>query len=209
MKRTMRWTCWLLTPAIVCLLGLSATRAAELPNILWITCEDTGPELGCYGDRYAQTPNLDRLAEKSLRYLHAWSNAPVCAPARTTIISGVYPTSMGAEHMRSEVRMPEFMKMYPQLLRERGYYCTNNSKEDYNLIKPGPVWDESSGKAHWKNRQPGQPFFAIFNITVSHESQIRVRPHTLVHEGRLYIIVSRQKEGIEVLRVTLESLTEP
>ncbi len=78
--------------------------------------------------------------------------------------------------------MPEFMKMYPQFLRERGYYCTNNSKEDYNLTKPGQVWDESSGKAHWKNRQPGQPFFAIFNITVSHESQIRTRPHTLVHD---------------------------
>lgn len=182
MKRTIRWTCRPLLLAVLYVSCLSVARAAELPNILWITCEDTGPELGCYGDRYAQTPNLDRLAATSLRYLHAWSNAPVCAPARTTIISGVYPTSTGAEHMRSEVRMPAFMKMYPQLLRERGYYCTNNSKEDYNLTKPGQVWDESSGKAHWKNRQPGQPFFAIFNITVSHESQIRVRPHTLVHD---------------------------
>ena len=78
--------------------------------------------------------------------------------------------------------MPPFMKMYPQFLRERGYYCTNNNKEDYNLEKPGQVWDDSSGKAHWKNRKPGQPFFAIFNITVSHESQIRVRPHTLKHD---------------------------
>ncbi len=155
---------------------------AELPNILWITCEDTGPELGCYGDKYAETPNLDRLASRGMRYLHAWSNAPVCAPARTTIISGVYPTSTGAEHMRSLVSMPGFMKMYPQLLRERGYYCTNNNKEDYNLDKPGKVWDESSGRAHWKNRRIGQPFFAVFNILVSHESQIRVRPHTLKHD---------------------------
>jgi len=154
----------------------------ELPNILWVTCEDTGPQLGCYGDAYAETPNLDRLAAKGMRYLNAWSNAPVCAPARTTIISGVFPTSMGAEHMRSQVAMPSFMRMYPQFLRERGYYCTNNSKEDYNLDKPGPVWDESSGKAHYKNRRPGQPFFAIFNITVSHESQIRSRPHTLKHD---------------------------
>ena len=155
---------------------------AELPNVLWITCEDTGPQLGCYGDQYAETPNLDRLASRGLRYLHAWSNAPVCAPARTTIITGVYPTSTGAEHMRSLVEMPAFMRMYPQLLRERGYYCTNNSKEDYNLEKPGKVWDDSSGKAHWKNRRPGQPFFAIFNLTVSHESQIRVRPHALKHD---------------------------
>jgi uncharacterized sulfatase len=160
----------------------SSAGAAELPNILWITCEDTGPELGCYGDKYAKTPNLDELAQRSLRYLTAWSNAPVCAPARTTIISGVYPTSTGGQHMRSEVRMPEFMKMYPQFLRERGYYCTNNNKEDYNLVKPGQVWDDSSGQAHWKNRPSGKPFFSIFNLTISHESQIRTRPHTLEHD---------------------------
>ena len=119
-----------------CGAAASSAAAAEHPNILWLTCEDTGPQLGCYGDRYAETPNLDRLAACSLRYLHAWSNAPVCAPARTTIISGVYPTSTGSEHMRSQVAMPSFMRMYPQILRERGYYCTNNNKEDYNLDKP-------------------------------------------------------------------------
>jgi len=176
------WKC-LLLPALGAMAMLAFPAAgAELPNILWITCEDTGPQLGCYGDQYAETPNLDRLASRGMRYLHAWSNAPVCAPARTTIISGVYPTSTGSEHMRSLVSMPGFMKMYPQLLRERGYYCTNNNKEDYNLDKPGKVWDDSSGKAHWKNRKPGQPFFAVFNIVVSHESQIRVRPHTLKHD---------------------------
>lgn len=173
---------WLLMFALACCLNGPSAGAAELPNILWITCEDTGPELGCYGDTYANTPNLDQLAQRSLRYLTAWSNAPVCAPARTTIISGVYPTSTGSEHMRSEVRMPEFMKMYPQFLRERGYYCSNNNKEDYNLTKLGQVWDDSSGKAHWKNRPAGQPFFAIFNLTISHESQIRTRPHTLEHD---------------------------
>lgn len=172
--------------AALCLIlaGLfcSPVGAAEQPNILWITCEDIGPQLGCYGDTYSVTPNLDKLATKGVRYLHAWSNAPVCAPARTTIISGVYPTSLGAEHMRSEVKIPPGMKMYPQLLRAAGYYCTNNSKEDYNLTKPGQVWDESSGKAHWKNRKPGQPFFAVFNILTTHESQIRNRPHKLVHD---------------------------
>ena len=161
---------------------VAAAGQDKLPNILWITCEDISPNLGCYGDSYAQTPNLDRLAGKGMIYRHAWSNAPVCAPARTTIISGVYPTSTGAEHMRSEVRMPSFMKMFPQLLRERGYYCTNNSKEDYNLVKPGRVWDESSGRAHWKNRKPGQPFFAVFNSVVSHESRIRTRPHVWKHD---------------------------
>lgn len=156
--------CWLLP---------QLSRAAERPNILWVTSEDNGPHLGCYGDAFATTPNLDQLAARGMRYLHAWSSAPVCAPARTTIISGVYPPATGSEHMRSEVRLPDFMKMFPQFLREAGYYCSNNSKEDYNLIKPPGVWDESSTKAHWKNRKPDQPFFAVFNFTISHESQLR------------------------------------
>jgi uncharacterized sulfatase len=166
----------------VCALAPLPSNGADLPNILWLTTEDIGPQLGCYGDAYALTPNLDRLAERSLRYRNAWANAPVCAPARTTIITGVYATSTGAEHMRSLVGMPAFMRMYPQFLRERGYYCSNNSKEDYNLSKPAAVWHDSSNKAHWKNRAPGQPFFAIFNFTVTHESQIRHRPHTLQHD---------------------------
>jgi len=157
-------------------------QSADRPNILWVTSEDNGPALGCYGDAFADTPNIDSIAAKGMIYERAWSAAPVCAPARTTIISGVYPPSMGAEHMRSQVNMPAFMKMYPQFLREAGYYCTNNSKEDYNLAKPGKVWDDSSNKGHWRNRKPGQPFFAIFNFTTTHESQIRKRPHKPVHD---------------------------
>ncbi|MBI1313139.1 sulfatase-like hydrolase/transferase [bacterium] len=175
--------------SLVVAMGLAAVlstelRAADRPNILWITSEDNGPHLGCYGDDYAVTPHLDRLAKRGVIYSHCWSNAPVCAPARTTIITGVYPTATGAEHMRSNVRMPGFMKMYPQFLREAGYYCTNNSKEDYNLLKPNGVWDESSNKAHWKNRKPGQPFFAIFNHTISHESQIRnnIPAKNIIHD---------------------------
>ena len=167
-------------PAI--LLMTTAANAADRPNILWITSEDNGPHLGCYGDDYADTPNLDALGARSLIYTNAWSTAPVCAPARTTIISGLYPPSTGAEHMRSMVELPARFKMYPQYLREAGYYCTNNNKEDYNLKKPDKVWDDSSRKAHWKNRAGGQPFFAIFNHTISHESKLRTRPHKQVHD---------------------------
>src|SRR5262245_14080635 len=154
----------------------------RLPNILWITCEDIGPHLGCYGDRYATTPNLDRLAARGLRYRVAWSNAPVCAPARTTIISAMYATSTGSHHMRSMTRLPDDMYMFVVALRRLGYYCTNNVKEDYNLEKTGQVWEESSNKAHWRRRKSGQPFFAVFNFVSTHESQIRRRPHTLVHD---------------------------
>ncbi len=151
--------------------------AVDRPNILWITSEDHGPEMGCYGDQLARTPHVDALAAKGMIFKHAWSTAPVCAPARTAIISGIYPSSSGGLHMRSMVSLPAGAKMYPQYLRDAGYYCTNNSKTDYNLREPGQVWDESSNRAHWKNREDGQPFFAIFNSTKSHESQIRTRPH--------------------------------
>ena len=154
----------------------------KVPNILWIVCEDINPQLGCYGDSNAVTPNLDKFAKESLRYLNCWSTAPVCAPARTTLITGVYPTSTGAEHMRSLVKKPEFIKMYPQILREVGYYCTNCAKEDYNLEKDSEVWDVSSKKGHWKNRPACKPFMAVFNIEKTHESQIRKRPHTLIHD---------------------------
>ena len=147
------------------LLAVSAS-AADRPNILWLTSEDHGPHMGCYGDTYADTPNVDALAAKGMLFKHAWSCAPVCAAARTAIIAGMYSPSTGGEHMRSMVAMPKGTKMYPQFLREAGYYCTNNSKEDYNLKKPEGVWDVSSAKAHWKNRKEGQPFFAILQDAI-------------------------------------------
>jgi arylsulfatase A-like enzyme len=176
-------SCWMLLLAVAfpCPTGACAAQGPR-PNILWITSEDNGPHLGAYGDKFAVTPHLDRLAARGMIYTKCWSNAPVCAPARTAIISGMYPTSTGSEHMRSMVRLPAGMQMGPQFLRAAGYYCTNNAKEDYNLEKPGPVWDESSNRAHWKNRGAGQPFFAVFNILVTHESQIRARPHEPVHD---------------------------
>ena len=158
------------------------------PNILWLTSEDNGPQLGCYGDTYADTPNLDALASRSMIYRTCWSNAPVCAPARTTLITGMYATSIGGQHMRSGVTLPPEVKLYPQLFRDAGYYCTNNNKTDYNLIasdgKPIDAgWHDSSRKAHYRNRPDAStPFFAVFNSTISHESKIRVRPHTAVHD---------------------------
>ncbi len=157
-----------------------SASAADRPNILWLTSEDHGPEMGCYGDPLARTPNVDALAAKGMMFKRAWSVAPVCAPARSAIISGIYPSSSGGIHMRSMVPMPNGTKMYPQILREAGYYCTNNSKTDYNLREVGRTWDESSNKAHWKNRGDNRPFFAVFNSTKSHESQIRTRPHKLI-----------------------------
>lgn len=171
-----------LMTALLCLASLGRAAETNRPNILWITSEDHGPQMGCYGDTFATTPNVDKLAAKGMIYTHVWSCAPVCAPSRTTLISGMYAPSTGSEHMRSLVPYPAGQQMYPQLLREAGYYCSNNAKEDYNLAKPGKVWDDSSKKAHWRNRAAGQPFMAVFNSEKSHESKIRARPHTPVHD---------------------------
>jgi len=147
---------------------------ADRPNIVWISCEDISPLLGCYGESGARTPRLDRLASEGLLWTRAFSCHGVCAPSRTGIITSRYPISLGANHMRSRVQLPAGVRLFPELLREAGYYCTNNSKTDYNVVRDLKlVWDESSGRAHWRNRrEAGQPFFAVFNLTMTHESKV-------------------------------------
>jgi len=144
------------------------------PNILWITSEDNAAHwLGCHGNLDAKTPRLDALAEESTQFNHAYSNAPVCAIARSTILSGAYAVTQGTQHMRSRYSIPSIYRPYVSYLREMGYYCTNNAKTDYNRKgNDRSIWDECSGKAHYKNRPQGSSFFSIFNLTVSHESSL-------------------------------------
>jgi N-sulfoglucosamine sulfohydrolase len=169
-----------------CPAGKTDENTTERPNILWIVSEDNGPFLGCYGDELATTPTLDKLASEGILYENAFANAPVCAPARSTIISGMYPPSLGTENMRSRYPIPKQINFFPQYLREAGYYCTNNAKEDYNMPKPDGAWDESSRQAHYKNRAEGQPFFAVFNFNKSHESSIHKSSDSLRHDpGRV------------------------
>jgi uncharacterized sulfatase len=157
------------------LLLTTSTYAAPLakPNVLWITCEDTSPDLGCYGDKYAVTPNLDKLASQGARFTHCFTHAGVCAPSRSGIITGMYPTSIATQHMRCKGVPPSYVKCFPEYLRAAGYYCTNNSKTDYQFDAPLTAWDENGNQAHWRGRDPSQPFFSVFNLTVTHESQIR------------------------------------
>jgi uncharacterized sulfatase len=175
------------------LFALAGSVAAQStrPNILWISTEDMSPDSGCYGDPYAITPNVDKLAAQGVRYTNAFATAPVCAPSRSAIITGMYPTTIGSMHMRSKAVPPAGVKAFTEYLRAAGYYCTNNSKTDYNFETPTPpgaagvaafnspppvtLWDETSNTAHWRNRtDKSQPFFAVFNIMVTHESQVRV-----------------------------------
>ena len=155
------------------------------PNIVWISNEDMSPRLGAYGDALARTPVLDRLAKESVRYTHAFTTAPVCAPSRAAIITGMYQTTIGAHHMRTtEDRVPElpgpylavppfYVKAFPEYLRAAGYYTSNRAKTDYQFGVPFTIWDDLGRDAHWRNRaNKDQPFFSVFNLEVTHESQI-------------------------------------
>jgi uncharacterized sulfatase len=155
------------------LLKATEKEVPKRPNILWISTEDISPDLGCYGDSYAVTPNIDKLAAKGIRYTNVYSHSGVCAPTRSGIITGMYPTTIGTHNMRCQGVPPAFVKCFSEYLRAESYYCTNNVKTDYQFDPPPSAWDECSRKAHWRNRGKDQPFFAIFNFTISHESQIR------------------------------------
>lgn len=148
--------------------------SAEKPNILWIVSEDNSSHwLGCYGNTQVETPRIDALAKEGFLFEHAYSNAPVCAVARATILNGAYSPTMGTQHMRSRHPISQKYRPNVEYLRAAGYYCTNNSKTDYNFKgNDNSYWDQSSNKAHYKNRPEGKPFFAIFNLSVSHESSL-------------------------------------
>jgi len=164
-----------------------AMCAANQPNILWITAEDMSPTLGCYGDKYSVSPNIDRLAKESVRYTKAFASAPVCSPSRFCLITGCYPTSLSTQQMRSGFAIPKDMRGFPEHLRKRGYYTSNNVKTDYNtgnyaeIIKAS--WNESSATAHWRNRSnKAQPFFSVFNLMTSHQSRSMVWPYARFKE---------------------------
>ncbi len=161
--------------ASIALTQVSCDKEEEklpLPNILWIVSEDNSPFIGAYGDEFATTPVLDSLASAGTLYEHAFATSPVCAPARSTLITGMYANSMGTENMRSNYPLPDEFQFFPSYLRDAGFYTTNNSKKDYNTIDQEEAWHESSKTATYLNRKPGQPFFHVQNIHVSHESSL-------------------------------------
>lgn len=171
------------------------------PNILWIVCEDISPTLSFYGDKTAKTPNLDALAKESMVYDNAYSVVGVCAPSRSSIITGMYPTSLGTMHMRTgkdiqswgtrkyqketgivdvagepiieyAAVIPDYVKAFPEYLRKAGYFTSNQMKTDYQFAVPVTVWDQNDKDAHWRNRGKNQPFFSVFNYDETHESKI-------------------------------------
>ena len=177
------------------------TSKVKQPNILWIVTEDISPTLSFYGDNKAKTPNLDALAKESMIYDNAFAVVGVCAPSRSAIVTGMYPTTIGTMHMRTgkdvhswgkraynkniDVKdlennpiieysavIPYEVKCFPEYLQAEGYFCTNNQKTDYQFAAPVTAWNQNNDKAHWRNRHKDKPFFSVFNIGTTHESKL-------------------------------------
>lgn len=158
----------------LCLLATPLLAQAEKPNILWIFSEDNSPYwIGSYGNDQAVTPHIDALAKEGVLFENAYSNAPVCAVARATVLTGVYSPTLGAQHMRSRHAIPEKYRPNVEYLRAAGYYCTNRRKTDFNFKgDDDSYWDDSSGNGHYRNRPEGKPFYSFFSAAASHESSL-------------------------------------
>ena len=147
----------------------------ERPNIIWLVSEDNSIHfMDLYSKDGAKMPNISSLAKKGVVFNNAFSNAPVCSVARSTIITGVYGPTIGTQYHRkaSPVNLPKHIKPLPLYLKDAGYYTTNNNKEDYNFKKENEIWDESSSKATYKNRKVNQPFFHVQNFGDTHEGRL-------------------------------------
>lgn len=199
---------YILLPSILVVGNINVQKAEipnspKKPNILCVVCEDISPMIGCFGDKVSVTPNLDNFSKNAIRYTNMFSNIGVSSPSRYALITGRYPMADGANYMRttgapdqkpegispySVIVSPE-IKCYTEFLRKSGYYCTNNSKTDYQFEVPATAWDECGDKAHWKHRPKGMPFFAIFNLMVTHESKIWERTNEKLSVNPNNIIV--------------------
>ena len=185
-----------------------ANAQSKQPNIIWLVSEDQSPEFfPMYGDDTVSLPHLSQLAEDSVIYDNMHATTPVCSPARSAIITGMYPTTLGTHNMRTynegrdsnqpqlgipsySPKFPDYIRPFTAYMREAGYYCTNSNKQDYNFKISDDAWDqtcrycagEQKANIHWRNRAEGQPFFAVFNFQITHESQIWAQ-----HNNKRYV----------------------
>ena len=157
---------------IIC---ITTDIVAQQPNIVWITSEDNSKHyIKLFDKNGVETPNIESLAKNGIVFNNAFSNAPVCSAARSTLITSSYGPRLISHYHRAEqkVSLSNNQEMFPFYLKKAGYYTANNAKEDYNINKADNVWDDSSKKATWKNRKTGQPFFYVFNIDTTHEGKL-------------------------------------
>jgi N-sulfoglucosamine sulfohydrolase len=175
---------------ILCMFWVSLSvvvhaAVGEQPNILWITSEDNNVDwVGCYGNPHADTPNIDRLSSEGFQYMHCYANAPVCAPSRSTWITGMLAISTGTFPMRSRYEIPhDRIPYYPDQLRAAGYFTGNATKTDFNIggREDANCWDRQ-GNVDWERLKKRQPFFQVINLNSSHESKAQGEVENTVHD---------------------------
>lgn len=180
---------------MLALVLIAATVKAEPetpPNILLIVAEDMSGRVSSFGDSVARTPAIDALAAQGIRYPNVFTASGVCAPSRSALITGVYPTSMGTHQMRTrslkglkgpgfsyDAVPPGYVKAFPEILRRAGYVTGNLAKLDYQFGEPFTVWDLNEGDfvsppdlALWRKLPKGKPFFVMLNLMSTHESRL-------------------------------------
>ena len=187
-----RVAAWRISAGLCFCAAMVSAHGQDLPNIVLIVAEDLSPRVGAFGDVVAQTPNIDALANDGVRFTQVFSASGVCAPNRSALITGVYPQSLGTQHMRTinrdyEAVPPEAVKAFPELLRQAGYATANTAKTDYQFGEPFTIWDVNEGNyalppdlAVWRQLPAGKPFFAMINLMSTHESRLA----TLDTEGQ-------------------------
>lgn len=187
----------------------------ERPNVVMILTEDIGPMLSCFGDSTVATPHLDQLAKEGVRFTRVYSTSGVCAPSRSALITGMYPASVGSNHMRTrigsnnpdlpldeyEVVMPEPVRCFTEYLRAAGYYCTIRGKRDWQFGKPLSSFNDYGKEgSRWSNRSEGQSFFSWINIFTTHESQVWERKGEPLHCSPAKVIVPPYYPDTRVVR---------
>ena len=180
------------------LLTLFPLKSAERPNILWIVAEDISPLFGCYGNKDAYTPFFDKLAKKSLVYKRAYSTAPICSPSRSCLASGMFATSLGSQHLRSEVKIPNSVKPLAKVFKENGYWTALRNKTDYNFSADGLFDYWNSSKEPWKKCPKGKPFFAFMNLGSTHEGSGNIPEKADTALKNLSIELRRKAEKVDL-----------
>lgn len=171
---TMKHSIVLVLAAVLSLWATVARAAEQRPNFVFIGSEDISPDLGCYGSKFVQTPNLDRLASEGVRFTRCFTHGPVCSVSRSGLITGMYSMSFGAMHHRSKLK-GEPPPTFTSVLREAGYFVDWPGKTDFNFDVPKNAF---SSTQNWVGKdlsdlKQKQPFFAYFNTNTTHESKVR------------------------------------
>ncbi|WP_405382977.1 sulfatase [Maribacter sp. LLG6340-A2] len=217
----MRWFVFLVMNMLLfsCQKATEGVKGDSRPNIVWLVAEDQSPDwFPMYGDSIQSLPNLESLSADGVVFTNAVSPVAVCAPARSAIITGMYPSTLGTHNMRTynayangdnepSINIPSYsplvpdgVKMFTEYLRKIGYYTSNGPKEDYNFEKTDAAWDESSNTHSWRNRSVGQPFFSVFNFSVCHESQIWARSKDTLYVSPKDVTVPPYFPDTEIVR---------